>query len=278
MPKVELPGTELSYQRAGGGEPLLLIQGMSANHMAWGRPFSSLLERSFEVISFDNRGIGLSRPVTEAFSIAEMAADTAALLEALEIESAHVLGISMGGMIAQELALAAPDRVRSLTLGCTSCGGTQSRPTDQAVIRALTAAVFSRDYERVLRTGFEHVVSGTFAADPANYAAFAEAAAMYPADIPLLMSQQAAVVAHDTYGRLRGLQVPTLVVHGTEDRMLAPVNGDLVASLVPGARLELLDGAGHLFFWEQPQRSAQLLREHAYAPRPPTRSSTTPCA
>jgi pimeloyl-ACP methyl ester carboxylesterase len=173
----------------------------------------------------------------------------------------------MGGMVAQELALTAPDRVRSLTLGATSCGGTQSRPTDQEVVRTLTAAVLSRDYERVLRTGFELVVSSAFAAEPANYAAFAEAARQHPAEIPLLMSQQAAVVAHDTYARLRGLQVPTLVVHGTEDRMLAPVNGDLVASLVPGARLELLDGAGHLFFWEQPQRSAQLVREHAAAQR-----------
>jgi pimeloyl-ACP methyl ester carboxylesterase len=119
----------------------------------------------------------------------------------------------------------------------------------------------------VLRTGFEFVGSPQYVADPAHYDAFVAAARRYPADIPLLMAQQAAVVAHDTYGQLRGLTVPTLVVHGTADRLLAPVNGDLVASLIPGARLELLEGVGHLFFWEQPQRAAQLVREHATAQR-----------
>jgi 3-oxoadipate enol-lactonase len=267
VPTLSVAGAELHYERRGDGEPLLLVQGLGGNTAHWGEPFLSALERDFELVLYDHRGVGRSAPFSGDLTTAGLAADALALLDALGLERVHVLGISMGGMVAQELALAAPDRVRSLTLGATSCGGTQSRPTDQEVVRALTAAVLSRDYERVLRTGFELVVSSAFAAEPANYAAFAEAARQHPAEIPLLMSQQAAVVAHDTYARLRGLQVPTLVVHGTEDRMLAPVNGDLVASLVPGARLELLAGAGHLFFWEQPQRSAQLVREHAAAQR-----------
>jgi 3-oxoadipate enol-lactonase len=268
VPKLPVAGTELYYERRGAGEPLLLIQGLGGHSAHWGEPFLSELERDFELVVYDQRGSGRSAAFDDDLTTASLASDALALLDALGLKRVHVLGISMGAMVAQELALAAPARVRSLTLGCTSCGGTQSRPTDQEVIRALTAAVLSRDYERVLRTGFEFVVSSDFAADPANFAAFAEAARDHPADIPLLMSQQAAVVAHDTYARLRGLQVPTLVLHGTEDRMLAPVNGDLVASLVPGARFELLDGAGHLFFWEQPQRAAQLVREHAYPPRP----------
>ena len=264
---VSVPGTELHVERRGEGEPLLLIQGLGGHSLHWGEPFLSELERDFELIVYDQRGSGRSAEFDGDLTTAGLAADALALLDALGLERVHVLGISMGGMVAQELALAAPERLISLTLGCTSCGGTQSRPTDQEVIRELTAAVFSGNREHVLRTGFEVVVSGAFAADPAHYAAFAEAARRYPAEIPLLMSQQAAVVAHDTYARLRGLQVPTLVVHGTEDRMLAPVNGDLVASLIPGARLELLDGVGHLFFWEQPRRSAQLVREHAAAQR-----------
>ncbi len=194
-----------------------------------------------------------------------MAADALALLDGLGIERAHVMGISMGGMIAQELALAAPERVASLVLGGTSCGGTQSRATDQAVIQRLTAAVLSGDRERMLRTGFELVVSPQFASDPEHYASFADAARRHPAGIPLLMSQQAAVFAHDTYSRLRGLTVPTLVIHGSGDQVLAAVNGDLVASLIPGARLELLEDTGHIFFWERPQRSAELIREHAAA-------------
>jgi 3-oxoadipate enol-lactonase len=267
VPMLSVAGTELHVERRGEGEPLLLIQGLGGHSLHWGEPFLSELERDFELIVYDQRGSGRSAALRDDLTIAGLAADALALLDVLELERVHVLGISMGGMVAQELALAAPARLASLTLGCTSCGGTQSRPTGQEVIRELTAAVFCGDRERVLRTGFEIVVAAAFAADPAHYAAFAEAARRYPAEIPLLMSQQAAVVAHDTYARLRGLQVPTLVVHGTEDRMLAPVNGDLVASLIPGARLELLDGVGHLFFWEQPQRSAQLVREHAAAQR-----------
>src|SRR5215218_4223530 len=127
MPTIELTATDLNYERSGSGEPLLLIQGMGGTHKSWGGPFASLLERDFEVIAFDNRGIGLSRAVSDAFSIAEMAADTAELLEVLEIERAHVMGISMGGMIAQELAIAHPERLRTLTLGCSYCGGEGSQ-------------------------------------------------------------------------------------------------------------------------------------------------------
>src|SRR6187431_2496151 len=123
MPMAGVGGTGLHYERACDGEPLLLIQGMSGTHVSWGEPFRGLLEDGFDVVAFDNRGIGLSTPIDGPFTIAEMAADTAGLLELLEIESAHVVGISMGGMIAQELALAHPERLRSLTLGCTYCGG-----------------------------------------------------------------------------------------------------------------------------------------------------------
>ncbi len=266
VPRVPVAGTELYYERRGAGEPLLLLQGLGANSLHWGEPFLSELERELELVVFDNRGTGRSAPLGGAeLTTASLAADAVALLDALDLERVHVFGISMGGMIAQQLALARPERVRSLTLGCTSCGGTQSRQTDQAVIRALTAAVFSRDYDRMLRTGFGFMVSAGYATDPAHYAEFVAAARNHPPDIALLMAQQAAVVGHDSYARLRGLRAPTLVIHGTADQLLDAVNGDLVASLIPGARLELLDGAGHLFFWEQPQRAARLVCEHAAA-------------
>jgi len=264
--KLPVGGTELYYERRGEGAPLLLVQGLGGHGLHWGEPLLQALERDHEVVVFDNRGAGRSAPLGGAgVTTAGMAADALGLLDGLGLQRVHVFGISMGGMIAQELALAQPDRVASLTLGCTSCGGTQSRATDEAVIRALTAAVLSRDQDRMLRTGFGFVVSRGYAADPEHYAAFVDAARNHPPDIPLLMAQQSAVVAHDTYARLRGLRVPTLVVHGTADELLSAINGDLVASLIPGARLELLEGAGHLFFWEQPERTAELVREHTAA-------------
>jgi 3-oxoadipate enol-lactonase len=257
---------KLHYERAGAGEPLLLIQGMSATHLAWGRPFSSLLEQSFDVLSFDNRGIGLSSPVTEQFTIAEMAADTVALLDALEIESAHVFGISMGGMIAQELALAHPGRLRSLSLGCTYCGGDGSQLMDPADFQELVEAMGSGNQDRVFRAMYELNLSPGFRADEGRYAEFTEMAVALPAPRQTIGFQVQAIAAHDTSARLSGLSIPTLVVHGSVDRVLGVANGHQIASLLPTARLELLDGIGHMFWWEQPQRAAELVREHALAP------------
>jgi pimeloyl-ACP methyl ester carboxylesterase len=265
VPTVPVTGSELHVERRGDGEPLLLIQGLGGNSGQWGEPFLDELVRDFELILYDHRGIGRSGPLSGDVTTAGLAADALALLDALAIERAHVFGFSMGGMVAQELALGHGERIATLTLAGSSCGGTQSRPTSSEVVQTLTAAVLSGDRERVLRTGYELVVSSAFAADAANYTAFATVARDHPATIQVLMDQQAAVVSHDAYGRLRGLRSPTLVIHGSEDRMLAAVNGELVASLIPGARLELLDGVGHLSFWEQPERVARLVREHAAA-------------
>ena len=265
MPTVEVPGTELNYERAGAGEPLLLIQGMSANHMAWGRPFASLLERDFEVISFDNRGMGLSRPVTEGFSIAEMAADTVGLLDALEIGSAHVLGISMGGMIAQELVLAHPGRLRTLTIGCSYCGGKGSQLMDPVDFQGLVEAMASGDQDRVFRAMYELNLSPGFRAEESRYADFTAMAAALPAPRETIGLQVQAIMAHDTQDRLAGLGLPTLVIHGTADRVLGYPNGPLIASRIPGARLETYEDVGHMFWWEQPERTAELLREHALA-------------
>jgi pimeloyl-ACP methyl ester carboxylesterase len=259
---------ELNYERAGAGEPLLLIQGMSANHLAWGRPFSSLLEQSFEVIAFDNRGIGLSTPVGEAFSIAEMAADTAALLDALELKSAHVLGISMGGMIAQELALAHPERLRSLTLGCTYCGGPGSQLMDPADFQGLVGAMASGDRELVHRAMYELNLSPDFRAEENRFAEFTAMADALPAPRETIGFQVQAIAAHDTSARLPQIETPTLVVHGTVDRVLGYPNGPLVASLIPGTRLETFEDVGHMFWWEQPERSAELIREHALSAAP----------
>ena len=258
-------GSELHYERRGQGPALLLVQGMGANASHWGEPFLTELERDFELVLYDHRGVGRSAPLTGSagLTVAGLAQDALALLDALEIRRAHVLGFSMGGMIAQELALAAPERVLSLILGATSCGGTQARATAPEVVQRLTTVALSRDRELMLRTGFELVVSRGHAADPAHFARFAAAAQQFPASVPVLLAQKGAADRHDAYSRLRSLRMPALVIHGTADEVLDAINGDLVASLVPGARLELLEGVGHLFFWEQPQRSAELVRGFA---------------
>jgi 3-oxoadipate enol-lactonase len=265
MSHLTVAGRRLFHQRRGAGEPLLLIQGMSGTHLAWGEPFVAGLERDFDVVAYDHRGIGRSDPQHDPFSIADLAEDAAGLLDALGWESAHVLGISMGGMVAQELALRHPGRVRTLALGCTYCGGPGSSLAPPETINKLSAGMMSGDRELAIRTGFEVNVSAGFAAGEGAYDAFRAMAKALPAPVPVIMLQMQAIAGHDTSARLPSLDVPTLVVHGDEDAMIPVENGRLIASLVPGARLEVLPGVGHMFWWEQPERSAELVRAHALA-------------
>jgi pimeloyl-ACP methyl ester carboxylesterase len=265
MPSVDAGGTELHYVRAGSGEPLLLIQGMSATHMAWGRPFLAPLEQSFETIVFDNRGLGLSGRAELPFEIADLAADARALLDALEIEIAHVAGISMGGMIAQELALAHPERIRSLSLGATYCGGPEGTLMAPEDLQMLGAAVASGNREQVLRAMWEINLSPGFREDDSRFERFREMASALPAPRQVIAQQMQACAAHDTSTRLAAIEIPTQVIHGTADRLIGVGNGVQIASLL-SVEPQLLEGVGHMFWWEQPERSAALIREHALAP------------
>ena len=116
-----------------------------------------------------------------------------------------------------------------------------------------------------MRVGYEVMIAAEYADREGAYETYTEVAAQYPAPTPVLMAQLSAIMGHDTSERLQEVEVPTLVIHGTEDRLMHVSNGELIARLIPGARLELLEGSGHMFFWEQPDRSAQLVREHAAA-------------
>ena len=265
VPTIDIAVTDLYYERRGTGEPLLLSQGLGGNSLHWGDGFLGGLEDGFELVLYDHRGAGRSGVPEGEHTIADLAGDAVGLLDALGIESAHVVGISMGGMVAQELVLQAPERVRTLTLGCTFPGGPEAAMTDMAVVGMLAEAVLSGDQERTLRVGYEVMIAPEYGAQEGAYELYSELAGQYPAPLPVLMAQLSAIMGHDTSERLGEITVPTLVVHGTEDRLMDVRNAELLARLIPGARLELLEGSGHMFFWEQPERSAQLVREHAAA-------------
>lgn len=254
---------ELSFDRAGDGPPLLLIMGMSGTKHHWGETLLEELRRDFDTIVYDHRDAGDSTRTGESFTIVDLAEDAAGLLRALDIDSAHVMGISMGGMVAQELTLAHPDRVRSLTLGCTYCGGEGSSLPSEAVIRRLGEAMTSGDRERAIRTSWEVNVSPGFAADEDAYARFLQTGMRYALPAAVIMEQMRAIAGHDTSARLPTLRMQTLVVHGTLDQILPVQNGHMIAGLIPGSRLEILDGIGHMFFLEEPERTAELVREHA---------------
>ncbi len=262
MPKAIVDGRQLHYETRGSGPALLLIQGLSGTHLAWGDRFLDELGDSLQVITYDHRGIGLSGETGGPFAISDLAADAAVLLGELGVERAHVMGISMGGMVAQEFALASPDVVTTLTLGCTYAGGEGSRLTDPEVIQRLMVASMSGDRELALRTGWEVNASASFAAVDGNYELFRAMAERLPAPIPVLLQQVQTTLAHNTISRLAALEVPTLVIHGDEDQMLDISNARHIAATIPGARLEILQDTGHLFWWERPHDAARLLLDH----------------
>jgi pimeloyl-ACP methyl ester carboxylesterase len=255
----------LHHVRRGAGEPLLLIQGMSGHSLHWGEPFLSLVEQDFDAISIDHRNTGSSPRVDGPFTLGDLAEDAIGKLDELEIDTAHVLGISMGGMVAQELVLRHPDRVRSLVLGCTYAGGEGQSLSSPETMQIIAAGMQSGDRDTAFKAMWSVNVSEEFASDPQHYETFRAIADQKPVAVEVIMAQMQAITGHDTLARLGEITAPTLVIHGTADRMLPASNGEAIARAIPGARYEPLEGVGHMFWVEAPERSAELIREHCLA-------------
>jgi 3-oxoadipate enol-lactonase len=250
----------LHYESTGAGEaPVLLVMGLGMTVTGWWRTVPVLAER-LRVLSFDNRGVGRSDRPPGPYTVAQMADDAMAVLDAAGERSAHVYGVSLGGMIAQEIALRHPDRVRRLVLAATTPGGPRARPPDST-----TLAFF----DRRARMPAEEAV---WASVPYNYAArtrleggqrIAEDIAQrlrFPIEPDPYRAQLAAAVGHDAYGRLSAIGAPTLIVHGAEDRMLPPDNARLLADAIPRAELRVWPRTGHLLFTDEPEVDRDVLR------------------
>ena len=262
MTLAQIGNRRLYYERRGSGEPLLLIMGMAGHHRTWGEPLLAALSDHFEVITYDHRGIGESSDVPGEFSIVDLANDTVALVEHLGLDSVHVFGISLGGMIAQELVLDVPELVRTLVIGCSYCGGEGSTLAAPGPAR-MFEAMQTGDQEQAVRAGYLANLSPAYVADESHYAPFHDAVLSVPAPVHVIMRQVQAAFVHDTSTRLASITTPTLVMHGTADAMLDYSNGRQIASLVPDARLLSFDEVGHLFWWERLEQTVQALRGHA---------------
>ena len=250
MPKDRVNGIEMFYEEAGRGEPLILIMGIGGDHLAWAFQARALATH-YRVVTFDNRGAGQTDAPEPPYTIRTMADDTAGLMNALGIESAHIVGVSMGGMIAQELALAYPARVRSLHLACTTArpdahmkallaAWRDMRPvlTQEAMVRATMLWLFSyRTYDE--RPEFVETVIQTALANP------------FPQSLTGFLGQAAAVEGHDTLARLAHVHCPTLVSVAEDDILVPPRFSRELAARIPGAALRAVVGAGHVYFWEQ---------------------------
>jgi 3-oxoadipate enol-lactonase len=241
----------IAWERHGSGPPLLLIHGLGYARWGWEPVLPGLAER-FDVIMFDNRGIGGSDAPPGPYTVVEMAADAVQVLDEAGVERAHVVGTSLGGMIAQELALSYPERVVRLVLAGTTPGGPRAYPMPQVTVDLIAESATLEPAVALRRFVENALASGTVERRPEIVERILEhrlATAQEPA---AWGAQAAAAVAFDAYDRLGGLIAPTLVQSGTEDVVIDPRNSFLLGDLLPNAEAAHFPGCGHLFFWEKP--------------------------
>jgi 3-oxoadipate enol-lactonase len=247
----------LEYDVHGSGDPVLLVQGLGYGRAGWG-PLRERLAERYTIVSYDNRGFGDSDKPTGPYSTQGLADDAAAVLDAVGFERVNVVGASLGGMAAQEFALRHPTRVDKLVLCCTTPGGADAYPLPQQTVALFAEAARLEPLEALKR-----FVANSLAPDAPRE--LAEEVLAYrvrnPPDAAGWQAQAAAGATHDAHARLGAITAPTLVIHGTVDNVVDHRNAQLLADAIPHASIELLDGAGHLLFWERPDKVAALISE-----------------
>jgi pimeloyl-ACP methyl ester carboxylesterase len=261
MPNAKVGDINIYYEIHGKGEPLVLIYGYAGHSGLWFRQIP-VLSKKYRVIAFDNRGMGRSDKPDIPYTVAMMAEDTSGLLDAIDINAAHIFGISMGGMIAQHFALNHPQRVISLILGCTFCGGVRSLP-----LRPEALAAFA-DFGRIKEMSPEQFVrqlmpflfsQGFMDRNPDIVDETVAKQVEYPIPLHGLVRQAEAIMSHDTYELLPSIKLPTLVIAGDNDGLIPFENSRILASRIPKSERVTVNGAGHLFFIEDPQESNKVV-------------------
>ena len=251
----ENAGVRIAYESFGDGPALLLMQGIGYARWSWDPIVPALAER-FRVLSFDNRGIGESDVPPSPYTARQLAEDGIAVLDDAGVDRSHVLGASLGGMAAQELAAGFPQRVDKLVLACTTPGGAAAVPMPAQTV-ALMQEAAALAPEVAMRRFVENALAPH--ADPALVHELYERRVGNPPDPIGWQGQAAAGMSFD--GSALEFAAPTLILHGTEDAVVDPGNAALLAERIPGARVELFSRCGHLFFWEQPERFAETVAE-----------------
>jgi 3-oxoadipate enol-lactonase len=256
-------GASLAVQYLGAGPPLLLLNGYGATKDDWDPAFRDALAAGSRVICPDNRGVGASPEAPPSLTVAAMAEDVIALMDARAIITAAVAGWSMGGFIAQEIAARHPERVDRLVLLATDPGGpatVKAPPEVEARLRDHSGTPRERAM-RLLRLLFPPPVAARMDAEYGELVAAARAAL----SIEALRAQEAAVDRwHDedeAADRLAAITAPTLIAHGTEDELIPFTNGELLAEGISDSRLVAFEGAGHAFMAQEPRRAADLIGE-----------------
>lgn len=265
MPVAAVNGIELYYEEHGSGEPLLLIMGLAADLNGWLFQTPEMAKH-YRTIVFDNRGVGRSSKPTGPYTIRQMADDAAGLLDHLGIASAYVVGISMGGMISQELALSHPDKVRKLVLGCTYAFPDDSIAQVRSQLVGQLGGSFGSDGELQIDVSkvdpmqlFGALLPLSFSPQflqndlPKLMQVFA-GTLQYGFSMEGILGQVMATSSHNTLDRLGAIGVPTLVFTGDCDQLIPASCSDVLAAKIPGARLVKLEGGSHGFNFEAPEK------------------------
>jgi pimeloyl-ACP methyl ester carboxylesterase len=264
MSTARVGDVELYYEEHGQGDPCLLIMGLAADSSAWMFQVPAFAER-YRTIVFDNRGVGRSSKPAGAYTIHQMADDAAGLLDVLGIARTHVVGVSMGGMIAQELVLRQPARVRSLVLGCTYPEPDEEiERTRQFSVAEFGGTVTAEGEMRIDLSALnpmlllQHLLPRVFNQSfidrelPKLLQVFSRSL-QYGFSLEAILGQLEAAMGHRATDRLHTITAPTLVITGDADLLIPPANSEILARHIPGAKLVKVPGGSHGFNFETPE-------------------------
>jgi pimeloyl-ACP methyl ester carboxylesterase len=261
MPKVKVNDIQVHYEVKGEGFPLVMIYGMKGNLAMWDPRLIEELSKHFKLVLFDNRGAGRTEMSKRGYTIRLFADDTAGLMNTLGISKAHILGISMGGAVAQELAINHPEKVEKLIL-CSTCSqhrGTQeerrmteaiAQASKEELIEMSLSSPLAGEYPRDFLTDFPMMaygLTGEFIKENPDLARhLLQLTNEYPISPKALMNQYGAMLRFNSQTRLKRIKAPTLVLHGKKDTTVAPEEGSILAKAIPNAKLVYFEKSNHL--------------------------------
>ena len=255
-------GLRIAYEKRGTlhfrRQWLILVQGLGFDRSGWG-PVTRRLRRRFRLLLVDNRGTGRSAAPADSLSVADLSNDVVRVLDAAGVRRAHVVGTSLGGMVAQELAIEHPERVDRLVLACTTPGWpyAYAMPASSVQLMAVTGQL---EREVALRRHVENALSArTVRTRPELVKRLIKHQRKRPSDPAAWAAMAAAGARYSGGTRQTRIQAPTLVLHGAADRVVDPRNSELLAHRIPGSQLKIFPDLGHLFFWEDPAGFAHVV-------------------
>jgi len=252
--KVKVNDINMYYEIHGDGFPLVMIHGFAANLDWWPPYLIDEVSKNFKTLFFDNRGAGRTDKPDIEYSIKGMADDTLGLMDALKIERAHVLGISMGGLIAQELVLNYPERVEKLVLCSTTCGGAKAIPIPPEAMQIVIRDREGLPQEEIIQNWIPILFSEDFIKNnPEFIEDFIRRALIAPIPPYSAKRQLLGSSSSRLARRLKNVNTPTLVIHGKKDIIFTPQNAEILAKLIPEAKASIFDNIGHLIFSEGPE-------------------------